>query len=85
MSALQRLASDLSNLPPSKRITDDLESKLLADPEYIMLSGVFNSIFLCPMLVYARQYCETFKLIEQGDEQDDVVPPVIIDIDEPHN
>ena len=90
MTALQRLATSLSNLPPSKRISDDLEGKLLSDPEYIMLSGVFNSIFLCPMLVYARHYCETFKLMEQVDEQEDDVngvPPVIIDVgmDESHN
>jgi hypothetical protein len=80
MVALHRLASTLNSL--SVNVNEELETKLIMDPEYIMLSGVFNSIFLCPMIVYSCQYTKLLinDPIEHDDEEESDGVPVIIDV-----
>ena len=60
LAALQKLCATFAEIQledkESEPLTEEEESKLVASPEFALLGGVFNSIFLCPMLLYSQKY-----------------------------
>lgn len=52
---------------PTEGLTQEEEHKLVSNPEYALLGGIFNSLFLCPTLLHAR----TYFAVEENQTPDD--------------
>lgn len=57
-NALSRLNNCLSTSRVSRAaiLNSEEESRIVNSPEYALLGGLFNSLFLCPTLLHAQNY-----------------------------